>query len=288
MTKRLTELAIQTVGLVEAGADQDAHIVLAKSETPVTHETITVSSGTHDPEEGDHNMSKISDLPEGDLRKHLEEAGIEEVSDDVLEALGSFEAEETSEVDETPVVEETPEVEAPAEETPVAKDDADDDASTEDDDADDDLPIEANPVVKALGDKLDEATDKIAKMEEERDIGKSVATVRETYPSLVAKADELGSVLYRMRKGAVSEADVTFVEEILAQADAIQRESPLFSEAGSSAGSDDSSAEGVIDGIAEGIRKDNPGMTVARSVAEAAMTPEGRAAYSSDDEDTRL
>jgi len=268
--KRLFDLNLSTVGLVPAGADQDAHIVLAKS-APTAQED---------------GMAKTDDLIEavknlGDDDKAALVAAITKVDETVAaDPAPAANADEVVKNDEvpavtpaaesttTPVVVEVPAVKAEeqhvAEEPVVAKADTESVVSKAD----------FETVRKAL----EETRAELAAQREAVEIRDTVEAVRKSFPQLGTDADAIGAAKYRMSKGVGTAEDIELVMTVLGKLYSAVQESSLFAEFGSA---QDGSADpnSVIEREAAELRKSDPSLTYPQSIAKAVAGGKGRSAY---------
>lgn len=246
MTSRLKDLSVDFVSLVPRGADQDAHVVLAKSA-----DADPSAPGAPAVKEGPVPETKTekAELPEA-VAKALE--GVE-LTDEAREGLAAVIADL-----------------APA---PVA------DEPTETDPEGDEPTGEPAPADVTKSAEYVALQKEVQDLRTERDIERTVAEVRKTYDSLPTSPEEFGAALYRVRKGEPTEGDLSLLEQVLAGANsAIQANALMTRELGTAVPAEDS-PEGSIEKIAKGLQAQDPKLTAEQAYAQALNSPEGKQAY---------
>ena len=240
MPRELKKLLIKEISLVKRGADQDAHITLAK---------------TADSPEEEANMTE---LPEA-LSKALDGTELSEEQKAALAALFETTAAEVPE-GYVPAPEEPAEG-APATPAPVAE-------------AAEPETVEMSKEFVDLQKELEDTRAEVAKMREEAEIEVHVAKAAEDFPTL-SNHDELGAALYRVEKSKSEEGDAELIRAALLAAAAQVEAGALFTTVGkSSEGSNSVAAE--LETLAKELQTSNPSMTTEKAQAEILKSPRGQ------------
>jgi len=250
-THTLRDLSIDFVSLVPQGADEAAHIMLAKAhEEPTNPEAPTEGAPTS------KEPHVANELNENVAKALGEDHGIE-LTDEQIAGLNALEAsaEPVADPVTTPV--------APV--APVA-----DPASVED------------PVTKAIEPVqklLDETREELAKEREGREIATAVAKARIDYADLSVDPEEIGSAIYRLGKGIGTPEDSALVTSTLAAASAQNALAKVTAPVGFDGDAPEGSAAATVEGIAKDIQGADPTVTTLAARVAAARTPQGIAAY---------
>lgn len=247
-TQTLTDLAIDFVSLTAKGADQDAHVMLAKSapdpvqsqEDPMADKNPTLPESVEKAFEG----VTLTDKQKTDITQAVGQSVIDGAATAVAEADAARVAAEKSKGDEG---EPKPE--------PVTKSEGE----------------------IALEKRLADVESANEKLTTDAAIAVEADAVRKAYPNLAVDPVALGGAMHRMEVGKASPEDMALVRETLAGAEkASATASILTREIGSSVPSE---ASTQVDAIAKGLKEADPELSGPAAIAKAARTPEGAAAY---------
>ena len=250
MASALRNMRIDRIALTPRGADQDADIVLAKSDTVNDDEVV----------EG----ADMPDLNE-DIAKALGEEAVAALDAKTVDALNAS-------------------IPAPVEPSPALSVDDIERGSVEIDGVKyavsksepEPEEIKKTDEVVALEKRASDAEVRIEKMEDERSVRVRTDKALTDYSAVPgATSAELGQVLHAMEKAGVPETHIALIDTVLTSASKAIKEGHLFKEIGSS--TDDTGSKGELAKMAKAAEAE--GKTAQRAMADVLSTPEGAAAY---------
>lgn len=219
MAQNLTDLTIDEISLVDDGANQHAEVVIVKAKTAPEG-----FSGLQESAEADSTTEIQMDLE--NLAKALEDAeaklvALEKRTTDAEAALtGATEVIKAKDA----------EIEALTKAAKPAKEEIEDE---EEDEEDEDKVMKSLPEsVRKRLEAADTALTELAKMREERDTAEAIAKAKSLN---FGKAEEIGPLLLRVRKGTTVAADADMLEGLFKAAGEQGRVTHLFKAIGSEA-----------------------------------------------------
>lgn len=125
--------------------------------------------------------------------------------------------------------------------------------------------------------ELEDIRTELAKERATRETAELVQKVKTELPALVVDAEDVASVMFRIKKGQTTVADFDTVMGILKAASTAVREAGTFDERGTARAENDESSP--IGKIVADIMRANPSLTKQQAVSKALETDEGRKLY---------
>ncbi len=250
--KKIASLRIGEISLVPDGDDPQAHVMIVKRRPDIDNVAAL--------------RSELAELAETNLFKGADMKTIEQLTEELAKIEKSIESKDAE------IAKAKAEVEAKDAEIVKLKGERDEaiakakPAETDEEAILKALPESVRVIINKARDEAAAATAVIEKMASEREIGAEVEIAKGLK---VGKADELGGLLHRIRKGKTTEADHAAVVDILKQASTISKDSPLFKSSGTAMAGDCDDPEQKIKAKADEIKKAKPELTDAQAYSAA-------------------
>lgn len=251
MATNLSEMTIDEVSLVDAGANGEARVVIFKSQSAPPGQTEPAGNA------GDPDAAASAAL----LKEH--QMDIETLSKALEDAEAKMAALEKRTNDAEAALEDANTV-IKAKDAEITELNAKANPPS-DDDVMKSLPEPVRKRLEEAESKARAADEAVAKMQAEKETAEAIAKARDLG---VGNADDVGPMILRVRKGLTTAADADAIESLLKAASAQSKTSALFKAYGSAAAVE-GDPETLLKAKADEIQAANKGMTAEQAYAKA-------------------
>lgn len=266
MPQKLTDMIIDEISLVDDPANEQARVLIAKARAPMGQSDPDGQSGDDAANPAAVQLKEF-EMDIENLSKALEdaEAKLAALEQRTTDAEAALEDANTVIKAKDAEIEELTKGKGKKGYMAQKSDDADEDEEEEEKKVMKSLPDSIRKRLEDFEKRAAEAESTLAKMREEKDVAEAIAKAKTLN---FGKAEEVGPLLMRVRKGTTTDADATLLEGLLKAAGEQGKVSNLFRTVGSDQAVD-GDPEALLKAKAGEIQKGNTGMSFEQAYAKA-------------------